>query len=46
MNKKLISQVMRELGARKSKLKAASSRVNGRLGGRPKGKRIVEHPTR
>jgi hypothetical protein len=36
MNKSLISQVMRELGSRKSKAKAVAARKNGKLGGRPR----------
>jgi hypothetical protein len=42
MNKKekeLISRAMRLLGSRKSAKKAKSSAANGKLGGRPKGKR-------
>jgi hypothetical protein len=37
MNKKQIAEVMRYLGSRKSKDKAAAARKNGKLGGRPKG---------
>jgi hypothetical protein len=36
MNKKTLSEVMRYLGSRKSKAKAAASRENGKLGGRPR----------
>lgn len=36
MNKKVLSEVMRFLGSRKSKAKAAASRKNGKLGGRPR----------
>lgn len=36
MNKKQISEVMRYLGSRKTKAKAAASRRNGKLGGRPR----------
>jgi hypothetical protein len=36
MNKKTIAEVMRYLGSRKSKAKAAASRRNGKLGGRPR----------
>jgi hypothetical protein len=35
VNKKLIARVMGELGRRTSKKKAAASRRNGKLGGRP-----------
>jgi hypothetical protein len=37
MNKKTLSEVMRYLGSRTSKAKAAAARKNGKLGGRPKG---------
>jgi hypothetical protein len=36
MNKKTLAEVMRCLGSRKSKAKAAASRRNGKLGGRPR----------
>src|SRR5262249_31920862 len=36
MNKKLLSQVMSELGKRTSKANAAAARKNGKLGGRPR----------
>jgi hypothetical protein len=36
MNKKTLAEVMRYLGSRKSKAKAAASRENGKLGGRPR----------
>ena len=36
VDKKMLSEVMRYLGSRKSKAKAAASRRNGKLGGRPR----------
>lgn len=36
MNKKTLSEVMAYLGSQKSKAKAAASRKNGKLGGRPR----------
>ncbi len=36
MNKKTISEVMGYIGSIKTKKKAASSRKNGKLGGRPR----------
>lgn len=39
MKKSLISQVMAELGRRKSAAKSASSKRNGAKGGRPRKKR-------
>jgi len=36
MDKKTLAEVMRYLGSRKSKAKAAASRRNGKLGGRPR----------
>lgn len=39
-NEQLISEAMRLLGSRTSKDKAEASRRNGKLGGRPKTKRI------
>jgi len=36
VNKKLLSEVMRYLGSKKSTAKAAASRKNGKLGGRPR----------
>ena len=38
MNKKLIAQVMSELGKRTSKAKAKAARANGKKGGRPRKK--------
>lgn len=37
--KELIRKAMAALGSRKSKRKAASSRANGKLGGRPRDKK-------
>jgi hypothetical protein len=39
VDKKLIAKVMAELGRRKSKAKTKAARDNGKLGGRPKGKK-------
>jgi len=36
MNRKTLSEVMRYLGSIKTKKKAAASRANGKLGGRPR----------
>lgn len=42
MNPKAISKVMAELGKRTSDKKAAASRENGKLGGRPRKPKVIQ----
>jgi len=45
MDKKIISEVMRELAKRKSPARAKASAANGKKGGRPKGKKVIDKPS-
>ncbi len=42
----IIKAVMSALGSRTSPAKANSSRANGKKGGRPKGKKAIDKPSR